>query len=79
MEIGLEGVENPKGRLDGQVRKSEIQRGPEPWNSKARKSAVQGRWRWVKGREILPDGKLVLFPERGLEFWLLDPMVASSV
>lgn len=79
MEIGLEGVENSEGRLDGQVRKLEIQSGPEPWNSKARKSAVQGRWRWVNGREILPDGKLVLFPERGLEFWLLDPTVASSV
>ena len=73
MEIGLDGVENSGGQMDAQVKKVEVRNGPEPWNSKAKKAAEQGRWRWVNDAELLPDGKLVVFPERGPEFWVLDP------
>ena len=79
MEIGLEGVENSEGQMDVQVKKLEVRNGPKPWNSKVRKSAEQGRWRWVKNTEVLPDGKLVLFSDRGPEFWVLDYAAISSV
>ena len=79
MEIGLEGTENSEGRTDVQVKKLEVLNGPEPWNSKVKKSAQQGRWKWVKDTEVLPDGKLVLFSERGPEFWVLDYMATSYV
>jgi hypothetical protein len=72
MEIGLEGVENSDGQRDVQVKRVEVQTGPAPWNTKTKKSAAEGRWKWVKDVEVLPNGKLILFSERGPEFWVLD-------
>ena len=79
MEIGLEGIENSEGQTDVQVTRLEVGNGPDPWNSKVRRSAEQGRWKWVKNTEVLPDGKLVLFSDRGPEFWVLDHAAINCV